>query len=152
MTRGRQESGVWSPEFKSGVARLRREPPTLASRLHTFLYYVMPLVEGESLRDRLTRDKQLPVDEALRLTRELAMRWATPIARASSTATSSRRTCPAGAGHAVVADFGIARAVSERWGRASHRNRPFGGDTGVHEPGAGRGGSGTWTGGAISTR
>ena len=32
-----------------------------------FLYYVMPFVEGESLRDRLDRDKQLPVEEALRI-------------------------------------------------------------------------------------
>ena len=33
------------------------------------LYYVMPFVEGESLRDRLSREHQLPLDEALRITR-----------------------------------------------------------------------------------
>ena len=36
------------------------------------LYYVMPFVEGESLRQRLDREKQLPVDDALRMTREVA--------------------------------------------------------------------------------
>ena len=36
------------------------------------LYYVMPLVEGESLRDRLKREKQLPVEDALQITREVA--------------------------------------------------------------------------------
>src|SRR5437667_379594 len=35
-------------------------------------YYVMPYIEGESLRDRLTREIQLPVDEALQLAREVA--------------------------------------------------------------------------------
>ena len=35
----------------------------------SFLYYVMPFVAGESLRDRLTRDKQLPVEEAVRIAR-----------------------------------------------------------------------------------
>src|SRR3954471_13731121 len=34
-----------------------------------FLYYVMPYIEGESLRERLARDGQLPSDEALRITR-----------------------------------------------------------------------------------
>jgi len=36
------------------------------------LYYVMPYVAGETLRGRLTRERQLPVDEALRITREVA--------------------------------------------------------------------------------
>ena len=38
----------------------------------SFLFYVMPFVEGESLRDRLNREKQLPVDEAIRLAGEVA--------------------------------------------------------------------------------
>src|SRR6058998_3935843 len=37
-----------------------------------FLYYVMPYVEGESLRERLTREKQLSLEEALRITGEVA--------------------------------------------------------------------------------
>jgi serine/threonine-protein kinase len=37
-----------------------------------FLYYVMPYVEGENLRDRLDREKQMGVDEALKLTRDVA--------------------------------------------------------------------------------
>jgi serine/threonine-protein kinase len=37
-----------------------------------FLYYVMPFVEGESLRSRLNREKHLPVADALRITREVA--------------------------------------------------------------------------------
>ena len=36
------------------------------------LFYVMPYVEGESLRDRLTREKQLPLEDALRIAREVA--------------------------------------------------------------------------------
>src|SRR3954464_15151322 len=37
-----------------------------------FLYYVMPYIEGESLRERLTREGQLPIDQALRITRGVA--------------------------------------------------------------------------------
>ena len=40
----------------------------------TLLYYVMPLVEGESLRERLKRDRQLPIDDALRIAGEVRRR------------------------------------------------------------------------------
>jgi len=38
----------------------------------TFLYYVMPFVDGESLRDRLQHERQLPIDDAVRLATEVA--------------------------------------------------------------------------------
>src|SRR5207245_2215796 len=38
------------------------------------LYYVMPFVEGESLRDRITHEKQLPIEDAVRITCEVAER------------------------------------------------------------------------------
>ena len=41
-----------------------------SGRADDLLYYVMPFVEGESLRDRLNRDRQLPVNDALRILRE----------------------------------------------------------------------------------
>jgi serine/threonine-protein kinase len=75
------------------------------------LYYVMPLVEGESLPARLKREKQLPVAEALRLTREVAE----ALAYAHKRGIVHRDIKPANIliseGHALVADFGIARAA-----------------------------------------
>ena len=77
----------------------------------TLLYYVMPHVEGGTLRDRLLRDRQLPVNEAIRLTREIAE----ALAYGHSRGIIHRDIKPAnillGAGHALVADFGIARAI-----------------------------------------
>jgi serine/threonine-protein kinase len=81
-----------------------------------FLYYVMPRVEGESLRDRLDRDKQLPLDDAVRITREVA----DALAYAHSRGVIHRDIKPENilleSGHAMVADFGIARAVTEAGG------------------------------------
>jgi len=37
------------------------------------LWFTMPYIEGESLRDRLRRERQLPIDEAVRITREVAL-------------------------------------------------------------------------------
>jgi len=77
------------------------------------LYYVMPVVEGESLPARLAREKQLPVEEALRLAREVAE----ALAYAHEHGFVHRDIKPANilisAGHALVADFGIARAMSD---------------------------------------
>src|ERR687896_260682 len=76
------------------------------------LYYVMPFVEGESLRERLVRDGPLPLEDALRITREVA----DALAYAHAHGVVHRDIKPGNilleAGHAVVADFGIARALS----------------------------------------
>jgi tetratricopeptide (TPR) repeat protein len=81
-----------------------------------FLYYVMPFVEGESLRDRMTREGQLPLDEALQITREVA----DALSYAHSMGIVHRDIKPENilleSGHAMVADFGIARAISEGGG------------------------------------
>jgi eukaryotic-like serine/threonine-protein kinase len=77
------------------------------------LYYVMPYVEGESLRDRLRRETQLPVDEALQLGREVA----DALAYAHGQGVIHRDIKPENillsGGHALVADFGIARALGQ---------------------------------------
>src|SRR5947208_2679446 len=76
-----------------------------------FLYYVMPFVEGESLRDRLNRERQLPVEEAVRIAREVA----TALSHAHGHNLVHRDIKPENillsGGEAVVADFGIARAI-----------------------------------------
>jgi serine/threonine-protein kinase len=75
------------------------------------LYYVMPFVEGESLRDRLTRERQLPVDDAVRIAREVA----DALQYAHEQGVVHRDIKPENillqGGHAMVADFGIALAV-----------------------------------------
>ena len=75
------------------------------------LYYVMPYIEGESLRERLTREKQLPVEEAVRIIREVA----DALSCAHSQGVIHRDIKPENillaADHAVVSDFGIARAI-----------------------------------------
>jgi serine/threonine-protein kinase len=80
------------------------------------LYYVMPLVEGESLRDRLNRELELPVDDAVKIALEVA----DALGYAHAHNVIHRDVKPENimleAGHAVVADFGIARAVSEAGG------------------------------------
>ena len=81
-----------------------------------FMYYVLPYVEGESLRDRLKREPQLALDEALRITQEAA----DALRYAHSLGVVHRDIKPENilfeAGHAVVTDFGIAQAVSEAGG------------------------------------
>src|SRR6267143_1714788 len=76
------------------------------------LYYVMPFVEGETLRGRLTREKRIPLDESLRITRELA----DALHYAHGQGLVHRDVKPENVlfvtGHAVLSDFGIARAVT----------------------------------------
>ena len=77
-----------------------------------FLYYVMPYVEGESLREHLEREGQLPLEEALRIAREVA----SALSHAHSHDVVHRDIKPENilisGGEAVVADFGIGRAIT----------------------------------------
>ncbi len=93
------------PLFDSGEAG---KP---GSRDERFLFFVMPYVEGESLRDLLTREKQLPIEDALRIAREVA----DALAYAHRAGVVHRDIKPENillqAGHPVVSDFGIASAL-----------------------------------------
>jgi serine/threonine-protein kinase len=118
---------VLRPELAAalGAERFLREIETTASLRHPhilplydsgeaggFLFYVMPFVEGESLRDRLNREKQLPIADALAIAREVADALGYAHARGVIHRDIKPENILLEGGHAVVADFGIARAVS----------------------------------------
>ena len=81
-----------------------------------FLFYVMPYVEGESLQEKLEREKQLPVDDAVRIATEIA----DALDYAHGRGVVHRDIKPANillqSGRVLVADFGIALAISEAGG------------------------------------
>jgi serine/threonine-protein kinase len=77
------------------------------------LFYVMPYVEGESLRDRLQRERQLPLEDAVAITRQAASALASAHARGVVHRDIKPENILLSEGQALVADFGIARAVAE---------------------------------------
>jgi eukaryotic-like serine/threonine-protein kinase len=118
---------VLHPDLAAGVSARRFEREvTLAARLqhphvvplHTsgdvdgLPYYTMPYVQGESLRERLRREGGLPIADAVRLMRELA----DALAYAHGEGVVHRDLKPENVllsgGHAMVADFGIAKALA----------------------------------------
>ena len=109
-----------------GAERFLREIKTAANLTHPhilplfdsgeadgFLFYVMPFAKGESLRTRLTKEKQLPVEDAIQITREIV----DALAYAHREGVIHRDVKPANVmldeGHAMLADFGVAHAVAE---------------------------------------
>ena len=122
---------VLRPELAAvlGPERFLREIETTANLNHPhilplfdsgeadgFLFYVMPHVEGQSLRERLNRDKQIPVDEAVRIAAQIA----DALHSAHRHGIVHRDIKPENVlfqeGHAVVADFGVARALDAAGG------------------------------------
>ena len=101
-------------------------------------FYVMPYVDGETLRQRLTREGPLPVAEALRLVREAGE----ALHYAHGEGLIHRDVKPENVllsqGHALVADFGIARAAGDRGRRPADAARAEHGDARLHESRAGR--------------
>jgi len=122
---------VLRPELSAviGADRFVREIQTIAALQHPHIlglidsgevngtaYYVMPFVQGESLRDRLTREKQLPISDAIRIASEVA----SALDYAHRHGVIHRDIKPENIllhdGQALVADFGIAIAVSTAGG------------------------------------
>ena len=122
---------VFRPELAAaiGAERFLREIDIAAKLQHPhvlglldsgqadgILYYVMPYVEGESLRNRIARETQLPVDEAVRITMEVS----DALSYAHGLGIVHRDIKPENillsGGHAVVADFGIATALTAAGG------------------------------------
>jgi eukaryotic-like serine/threonine-protein kinase len=101
---------VLKPELSAvlGAERFLREIGIAGG----LLYYVMPYAEGESLRQRLARERQLPLETALQITREVG----SALQYAHEHGIVHRDIKPENimlsGGQAVVADFGIARALS----------------------------------------
>ncbi len=108
-------------ETAAGVERFEREIKLLARLQHPLilplhdsgvaadaLYFVMPYVDGETLRDRLTRDGLLPIADALRIAIEVSDALAYAHAQGVVHRDIKPENIMLWRGHAVVADFGIA--------------------------------------------
>ena len=107
------------------VARLQHPhilPLLTAGEADGLLYYTMPFVEGESLRERISRDGVLPTAESLHIASEVA----DALACAHRDGVIHRDIKPENillsAGHAIVADFGIAKAIAVSRTRTSGPN------------------------------
>jgi eukaryotic-like serine/threonine-protein kinase len=81
-----------------------------------FLYYVMPFVEGESLRQRMRREGQLPIGDAVRILREVVDALAYAHERGIVHRDIKPDNVMISGRHAVVTDFGVAKAVSAAGG------------------------------------
>lgn len=112
-----------------GVRRFLREIDIAAGLAHPhilplydsgqaggYVYYVMPLVDGETLRDRLDRERLLPVEEVRRITREVADALDYAHGRGIVHRDLKPENILLSDGHAFIADFGLARAIEESAG------------------------------------
>jgi tetratricopeptide (TPR) repeat protein len=122
---------VFDPAYGSiiGVKRFQSEIAIAATLQHPgivplfdsgaageHLFYIMPLVEGESLRDRLKREAQLPLDDTLEILRDVASALDYAHTRGVVHRDIKPENIMLSGGHALVADFGIARAISNAGG------------------------------------
>jgi serine/threonine-protein kinase len=79
-----------------------------------YIYYVMPYIEGEMLRDKLNREKQLPVDDALQITQEVADALDFAHQHDVIHRDIKSENIVLGAGHTRVADFETDRGLRRR--------------------------------------
>jgi len=103
-------------DFVSPLAHPHILPLYDSGEADGLLYHVSPLLDGESLRDRLSRERMLPVADALRIGGEIL----DGLAYAHNQGVLHRDIKPANillaANHALISDFGVARALEEGGG------------------------------------
>ena len=99
-------------EVTAGLTHPHILPLLDSGEVDGYLFYVMPYIEGESLRDLLLREGRLDLADALRITRDVADALAYAHGRDVVHRDIKPENILISAGHAVVADFGIARAIS----------------------------------------
>src|SRR5436189_4771795 len=111
-TRLLRERFIREVDLSSKLSHPHIVPVFAAGEAAGLFYYVMPYLEGESLRHRLWRQRRLPLDEALRIARDVA----DALGYAHGQGIIHRDIKPENillsGDHAIVADFGIARAIS----------------------------------------
>jgi serine/threonine-protein kinase len=99
------------------------QPPNILPLLDSgeaddFLYYVMPYVEGHSLRDKVAKEGELPIGEAVGILRDVVDALTTAHERGVVHRDIKPENILLSGRHALVTDFGVAKAVSEATGRA----------------------------------
>src|SRR5688500_1212106 len=92
-------------------------PPLASGAAGGFLYYVMPYVEGESLRQRLAREGELPIHDAVKMMIEVCDALTYAHARGVVHRDIKPDNVLLSGRHALVTDFGVAKALSEATGR-----------------------------------
>src|SRR6184192_2430898 len=111
-TRLLRERFIREVDLSSNLSHPHIVPIFSAGEVDGLFYYVMPYVEGESLRHRLLRDRQLPLETALHITRDVADALAFAHGQGIIHRDIKPENILLSGNHAIVADFGIARAIS----------------------------------------
>ncbi len=99
-------------QIAAGLAHPHILPVHDSGQAGELLYYVMPYVEGESLRLRMNREHQLPLDDVLQIAREVAGALSYAHSRDIVHRDIKPENILLAGGHALVADFGVARAIT----------------------------------------
>ena len=111
-TRLMRERFIREVDLSSNLSHPHIVPIFSAGEVDGLFYYVMPYVEGESLRHRLLRERRLPLESALQIAQDVADALAFAHAQGIIHRDIKPENILLSSNHAIVADFGIARAIS----------------------------------------
>ncbi len=111
-TRLMRERFIREVDLSSNLSHPHIVPIFSAGEVDGLFYYVMPYVEGESLRHRLLRERRLPLEAALQIAQDVADALAFAHAQGIIHRDIKPENILLSSNHAIVADFGIARAIS----------------------------------------